>query len=101
MFALYFFVICLTELTFSITVSPVSVAAKGIISATKGLSLRFPRFIRTREDKIVSQASTPEFLANMWRNQRGEAKQEDDDGDGLIDIDYESVVESEDCESEI
>ncbi|KAK7053486.1 hypothetical protein VNI00_004112 [Paramarasmius palmivorus] len=84
-----------------ITVSPVSVAAKGIISATKGLSLRFPRFIRTREDKIVSQASTPEFLANMWRNQRGEAKQEDDDGDGLIDIDYESVVESEDCESEI
>lgn len=53
----------------SITISPVSTAALGFISQERGLSLRFPRFIRIREDKGVMDASTPEFLAAMWRTQ--------------------------------
>ena len=73
----------------SVTLSPVSVAAQGLVSVSedKGLSLRFPRFIRVREDKSVEQASSTEFLAGMYREQqeRGrEAAGGADDGD-LID----------------
>ncbi|KAG6850936.1 hypothetical protein H0H93_005805, partial [Arthromyces matolae] len=54
---------------FSITLSPVSVAAKGLVSFARGLSIRFPRFIKAREDKSIENASTPRFLAELWRNQ--------------------------------
>ncbi|KAH9935300.1 uncharacterized protein B0H18DRAFT_975196 [Fomitopsis serialis] len=70
-----------------ITISPVSVAALGLVNSNRGLSLRFPRFIRVREDKAVENASTPEFLAQMYRNQesRGKNNTGADDGD-LIDV---------------
>lgn len=77
--------------------SPVSVAALGLVSATRGLSLRFPRFIRVREDKGIEQASTPEFLANMYQSQQGQGKGRGgvDDGD-LVDVELnESEVEDE------
>ena len=77
--------------------SPVSVAALGLVSATRGLSLRFPRFIRVREDKGIEQASTPEFLANMYQSQQGQGKGRGgvDDGD-LVDVElHESEVEDE------
>ncbi|KAI3618641.1 dna ligase [Moniliophthora roreri] len=85
-----------------ITISPISVAAKGIISSNKGLSLRFPRFIKTREDKPVNQASTPEFLASLWQSRKGDTKRDTlGNGDDLIDIEYESPLVSEDSELEI
>ncbi|KZT70977.1 ATP-dependent DNA ligase [Daedalea quercina L-15889] len=70
-----------------ITMSPVSVAALGLVNLNRGLSLRFPRFIRVREDKMVENASTPEFLAQMYRDQdsRGKDSAGADDGD-LIDV---------------
>jgi len=74
-------------LTTSITLSPVSVAAKGLISSFRGLSLRFPRYLRRREDKSSEQASTPEFMASIWRKQQGN-RQEIDDGDELIDAEF-------------
>lgn len=46
-----------------ITLSPTYTAALGLVSDQRGLSLRFPRFVRTREDKSVEEASTPQFLA--------------------------------------
>jgi DNA ligase-1 len=46
-----------------ITLSPTYTAALGLVSDERGLSLRFPRFVRKREDKGIEEASTSEFLA--------------------------------------
>ena len=46
-----------------ITLSPTYTAALGLVSDERGLSLRFPRFLRKREDKSIDEASTPQFLA--------------------------------------
>ncbi|KZV63805.1 ATP-dependent DNA ligase, partial [Peniophora sp. CONT] len=86
-----------------ITLSPVSVAARGLVSTDRGLSLRFPRFIRTREDKPLEGASTPDFLASMWRKQeaRGPQQKAADDGD-LVDAAWseDGVSEGEESEPE-
>ena len=84
----------------SVTVSPVSVAALGLVSAARGLSLRFPRFIKVREDKSIENASSPEFLANIYRSQQGQGKDGGgvDDGD-LGDVDVEES-EAEEYESD-
>ncbi|EKM54483.1 uncharacterized protein PHACADRAFT_162874 [Phanerochaete carnosa HHB-10118-sp] len=78
-----------------ITISPVSVAALGMVSEARGLSLRFPRFIRVHDDKAVENASTPEFLANMYRSQQGKDRSGVDDGD-LVDVDMQES-EAEDA----
>jgi DNA ligase-1 len=52
-----------------ITLSPTYTAAIGLVSEDRGLSLRFPRFLRVREDKGVDDASTSEYLASLWRKQ--------------------------------
>ncbi|KAL2266720.1 hypothetical protein VTJ83DRAFT_6072 [Remersonia thermophila] len=53
-----------------ITVSPVYTAAIGLAVEDRGLSLRFPRFIRKREDKGVEEASTSEDLAGLYGKQQ-------------------------------
>ncbi|KAK7687060.1 hypothetical protein QCA50_009560 [Cerrena zonata] len=70
-----------------VTISPVSKAAFGLVSKTRGLSLRFPRFIKVREDKGIENASTPQFLANMWESQQGQGKDRGgvDEGE-LVDV---------------
>lgn len=75
-----------------------SVAARGLVSSDRGLSLRFPRFIRVREDKAVEMASTPTFLAGMYRDQQGRGRDMAgaDEGD-LVDVDVQdSTVEDDD-----
>lgn len=72
---------------FSITLSPVSVAAFGAVSQERGLSLRFPRFIRLRDDKSTEQASGPDMLVKMWKSQERETKGGADDYD-LVDVDF-------------
>ncbi|KAI0032476.1 ATP-dependent DNA ligase [Vararia minispora EC-137] len=57
-----------------ITLSPVAAAARGIVSEDRGLSLRFPRFVKAREDKNISSASTPDFLISMWKRQQDAGK---------------------------
>jgi DNA ligase-1 len=44
-----------------------------LVSEEKGLSLRFPRFLRKREDKSIEEASTNYFLAGLWRKQEERA----------------------------
>ncbi|KAK4074075.1 hypothetical protein Trihar35433_3549 [Trichoderma harzianum] len=62
------------EMAFAdITLSPVYTAAIGLVSDERGLSLRFPRFLKKRDDKGIDEASTNEFLANLWRKQEAKA----------------------------
>lgn len=89
------------SLTTSITISPVSVAALGLVSQSRGLSLRFPRFISIREDKGIENASDPEFLAKMYRDQQSAGKDQTGADEGeLVDVDLdEGPPEDEDSES--
>jgi len=80
-----------------ITVSPVSVAALGSVSDTRGLSLRFPRFMRVREDKTIGQATRSDVLAEMWRKQAGASTS----GTIRIGVDEGELVDAEVLESEI
>lgn len=52
-----------------ITLSPVYNAGATYMGGERGLSLRFPRFIRVREDKGVDEATTSEELSEMFRKQ--------------------------------
>ncbi|CAA7261687.1 unnamed protein product [Cyclocybe aegerita] len=72
-----------------ITESPISVAAQGLVPSSRGLSLRFPRFITTREDKGIDQSSTPSFLVDMWRSQQGRGGCGGNDDGELMDVDFE------------
>ena len=80
----------------SVTLSPVSDAARGLVSDERGLSLRFPRFVKVREDKSIGQASTSEFLASIWRNQQGTDKRGGADAGELIDTYLSEELEEED-----
>ncbi|KAG6018407.1 hypothetical protein E4U43_001779 [Claviceps pusilla] len=62
------------EMAFAdITLSPTYTAAKGLVSEERGLSLRFPRFLKKRDDKSLEEASTSDFLAGLWRKQEAKA----------------------------
>jgi DNA ligase-1 len=52
-----------------ITLSPTYPAAIGLVSDVRGLSLRFPRFLKVREDKSIDEASTSDYLASLYRKQ--------------------------------
>lgn len=65
------------EMAFAdVTLSPTYTAAIGLVSEERGLSLRFPRFLRVREDKSLEEASSREFLAGLFRKQEARAPKE-------------------------
>ena len=78
------------EMAFAdITKSPTYLAGIGLVDEDRGLSMRFPRFLKVRDDKSIDEASTADFLAELWFKQearggvdvergKGEAHEEDE-----------------------
>ena len=58
----------------------------GLVSEERGLSMRFPRFIRIRDDKGIDEASTGRQLAEMWEKQNEAVAAPEVQEDG---VDYE------------
>ncbi|KAL0223606.1 hypothetical protein P9112_002996 [Eukaryota sp. TZLM1-RC] len=65
-----------------LSLSPKYPAAQGILSE-RGIALRFPRFIRVREDKEVTQATDSRALVSFYQSQAG-AKEEVDFADDFF-----------------
>lgn len=51
------------------TVSPVHHAAIGLVHPSRGISVRFPRFIRCLSDRKPEECSTSADIADMFRTQ--------------------------------
>ncbi|GAA95367.1 hypothetical protein E5Q_02023.2 [Mixia osmundae IAM 14324] len=66
-----------------LSLSPVYTAAREQLGGERGVSLRFPRFIRIRDDKGVEDSTTPEFIAEAYQRQavtvNGKRKTADED----------------------
>ncbi len=52
-----------------LTLSPLHTCCKGWIKSDAGISIRFPRFIRWREDKTANEATTTKEIYEMYLKQ--------------------------------
>ncbi len=54
-----------------ITLSPNHTCAFGVVQEGRGMALRFPRFVRYRDDKSPEEATTTKEVVEMYQNQWG------------------------------
>ncbi|KAJ4300671.1 hypothetical protein N0V90_002758 [Kalmusia sp. IMI 367209] len=59
-----------------LTLSPTYTAAIGLVSEERGLSTRFPRFLKVREDKGIDEATEAGELADLYRKQEARVPKE-------------------------
>jgi DNA ligase-1 len=52
-----------------LSLSPIYQAGVGEVDPEKGIALRFPRYIRTRDDKKVEEATSHEQIVEFYRSQ--------------------------------
>lgn len=63
-----------------LSISPIHKSGIGLINDSKGIALRFPRFLRIREDKPIDQATNRNQVIDMYNQQslRVDDKNDDD-----------------------
>merc|ERR1719323_1290682 len=71
-----------------LSVSPVHHAGKGIVHPDRGISLRFPRFIRIRDDKNAEDATSAQQVADMYNSQEQVKNQKNSKVSNIEDDDY-------------
>lgn len=62
-----------------LSISPVHSSAFGVKAEGKGIGLRFPRFLRIREDKGAEESTGPEQIVEMFEAQASVAGQAAED----------------------
>ncbi|KAF1843888.1 ATP-dependent DNA ligase [Cucurbitaria berberidis CBS 394.84] len=68
-----------------LTLSPTYTAAIGLVSEERGLSTRFPRFLKVREDKSIDEATEAAELATLYRKQEAKVVKKEEVNEDDVD----------------